>query len=266
MSYTVITENDVSQWSDKTGSEYHFPKRYAKYLAPGTTVVYYKGKLKDKSFRDKRLSDEPHYFGFATIEQEPFIDEESQKGDLFVTIENFTPFKEAVPNKYPGTDEYIEIIPENRRNNYWRDGVRPINKETFDRIATLAGLSGPKSQKRLGDEYAFTSSIAEGGKKRIFSTRYERDPRLRKQAIEIHGDSCIACGFNFGEVYGDHGVGFIHVHHVVPISMYDKKQIVNPATDLIPLCPNCHAMVHRDPNSTLSIEELQRILKRFGNK
>lgn len=114
MKYVVITENDVSQWSDRTGSEYHFPKRYAKYLSPGTTVVYYKCKLKDASFREKRLSDEPHYFGFATIEQEPFKDEDSGKGDLFVTIENFTPFKEAVPNQLPGTDGYIEIIPENR--------------------------------------------------------------------------------------------------------------------------------------------------------
>lgn len=114
MRYAVITENDVSQWSDKTGSEYHFPKRYAKYLTPGTTVVYYKGKLKDTNFRDKRLSDEPHYFGFATIEQDPFKDEGSEKGDLFVTIENYTPFKDAVPNKLPRTDEYIEQIPDNR--------------------------------------------------------------------------------------------------------------------------------------------------------
>jgi predicted HNH restriction endonuclease len=260
MSYTVITENDVSQWSDKTGSEYHFPKRYARHLTPGTTVVYYKGKLKDTTFREKRLSDEPHYFGFATIEQEPFEDEESEKGDLFVTIENFTPFKEAVPNKLPETDEYIEIIPENRASNYWRDGVRPISQEIFDQIAALSGLSGPKSEKRLGDDYSFTSAIEEGGKKQIYSTRYERDPKLRKQAIEIHGDSCRACGFNFGKVYGEHGVGFIHVHHVKPISSFDGKQVVDPATDLIPLCANCHAIVHRKPNQTLSIEELKQIL------
>ncbi|MBY6073420.1 HNH endonuclease [Marinobacter salsuginis] len=260
MNFAVITENDVSQWSDKTGSEYHFPKRYAKYLTPGTTVVYYKGKLKDTSFREKRLSDEPHYFGFATIEQEPFKDEGSEKGDLFVTIENFTPFKEAVPNKIPGTDEYIEIIPENRANNYWRDGVRPISQETFEQIAALSGLSGPKSEKRLGDEYSFTSAIEEGGKKQIYSTRYERDPKLRKQAIEIHGDSCKACGFNFGKVYGEHGSGFIHIHHVTPISSFEGKQVVNPVTDLIPLCANCHAMVHRRPNETLSIGELKQIL------
>ena len=79
--------------------------------------------------------------------------------------------------------------------------MRPISQETFDQIAALSGLSGPKSEKRLGDEYSFTS------------------------AIEIHGDSCKACGFNFGEVYGDHGSGFIHVHHVMPISIFEGKQV-----------------------------------------
>lgn len=259
MNYAVITENDVSQWSDKTGSEYHFPKRYAKILTLGTTVVYYKGKLKDKAFRDKRLSSEPHYFGFATIEQEPYLDEESKKGDIYVAIENFTPFSQAVPNKLPGTDEYIEVIPENRLSNYWRDGVRSIGKDTFDQIAALAGVSQVVATRQLGDDYSFTSAGEEGGQKRVYTTRYERDPKLRKRAIELHGESCIACGFNFKKVYGDHGSGFIHVHHVTPISEYNGQQEVNPETDLVPLCANCHAMVHRKPNETLSIEDLKAL-------
>ncbi|WP_370258280.1 HNH endonuclease [Marinobacter nauticus] len=256
MTYTVITENDVSQWSDKTGAEYHFPKRYAKFLTPGTTVVYYKGKLKDKAFRDHRLSDEPHYFGVATIEQEPYQDEESEKGDLYVAIENFTPFAQAVPNKLPGTDDYIETIPETRQSNYWRDGVRPIDKATFEQIIALAGVDQLMNARQLGDEYAFTSLGEEGGKKKVYSTRYERDPKLRKQAIAIHGDSCKACGFNFGQAYGEYGAGFIHVHHVLPVSEFGGKQAVNPETDLIPLCANCHAIVHRKPGYTLSVSEL----------
>jgi putative restriction endonuclease len=260
VSYAVITENDVSQWSDKTGSEYHFPKRYAKLLTPGTIVVYYKGKLKDKAFRDQRLSDEPHYFGFATIEQEPYQDEDSSKGDLYVAIENFTPFSEAVPNRFPATGDYIESIPQNRASNYWRDGVRPIDRATFDQIAVLAGIPGVVATRQLGDDYSFTSAGEEGGKKRVYSTRYERDPKLRKRAIEIHGERCAACDFSFQEVYGEHGSGFIHVHHVIPISEYEGKQKVDPETDLIPLCANCHAMVHRKPNETLSIEELKALL------
>ena len=75
MNFEVITESGVSSGLVKPAPNTHFPKRYARYLTPSTRVVYYNGKLKDISFREKRLSDEPHYFVFATIEWEPFKDE-----------------------------------------------------------------------------------------------------------------------------------------------------------------------------------------------
>lgn len=60
MSYIrIIAENDESQWSDETGTLYHFPGRYLTMLEPGTRVIYYKGKLRDKQYQDKRLSDNP---------------------------------------------------------------------------------------------------------------------------------------------------------------------------------------------------------------
>ncbi|HCI3596178.1 TPA: restriction endonuclease, partial [Pseudomonas aeruginosa] len=52
----VIAENDVSIWDDETGAVYHYPRRYSAILKPGVQVVYYKGKLTDKSFADQRLS------------------------------------------------------------------------------------------------------------------------------------------------------------------------------------------------------------------
>jgi len=79
------------------------------------------------------------------------------------------------------------------------------------------------------------------------------------QAIEIHGTTCFACDFNFEEKYGDAGKGFIHIHHKNPL--FDgEERIVDPEIDLAPLCANCHAIVHRKRNETLSIEELKRIL------
>ncbi|SFR57421.1 putative restriction endonuclease [Marinobacter daqiaonensis] len=260
MNYTVITENDVSQWLDKTGAEYHFPKRYAKHLTPETVVVYYKGKLKDTSFRPHRLSDAPHYFGVATIETPPFEDNSSDKGDLFVKIENFTPFDTPINIKDPETGDYIEEVLPNRVSNHWRDGVRPTSKSVYERIVGLAGLPGIEQKGQLGDDYSFSSFREEGGKKQVYSTRYERDKKLRDAAIQIHGDSCKACGFNFGEAYGQHGQGFIHVHHVVPVSEYNGKKQVDPSMDLVPLCANCHAMVHRRPNQTLSMDELKALL------
>jgi putative restriction endonuclease len=63
----VLVENDVSAWQDETGVKYHFPKKYARLIQPGTKFVYYKGRLKDKSFSKERLSDDPHYFGSGVI-------------------------------------------------------------------------------------------------------------------------------------------------------------------------------------------------------
>ena len=80
--HTVITENDISDWSDDTGVLYNFPKRYQRLLEPGTEVIYYKGRIRDKKFSEKRLSADPHYFGTAIIGN-VYPDRKSQKGDLF---------------------------------------------------------------------------------------------------------------------------------------------------------------------------------------
>ena len=92
------------------------------------------------------------------------------------------------------------------------------------------------------------------------TTVYERDPKVREAAIKIHGTTCKACDFNFAEVYGQHGAGYIQVHHLRPLSDGPGERIVNPETDLIVLCANCHVMVHRKKNNTLSIDELKRMI------
>ena len=67
--YTVIVENDESQWKDQAGKLYHYPQRYAKFLLPGTKLVYYKRKQKDTKYAAARLSQEPHYFAFAVADE-----------------------------------------------------------------------------------------------------------------------------------------------------------------------------------------------------
>lgn len=126
--YTIITENDESAWADETGILYHFPKRYLKHLEPGTNVIYYKGSLKNKSFAKNRLSDAPHYFAIAKIGK-TYPDKESSKNDFFATITDFIPFEEAVLAK--DDTRYLETIPDSRKFNYWRDGVRAIDKDTY---------------------------------------------------------------------------------------------------------------------------------------
>lgn len=85
----------------------------------------------------------------------------------------------------------------------------------------------------------------EGDAQRVLATKYERDRRNRDLCIATHGTRCEICGFDFGKAYGPVGDGFIHVHHVVPVSKLGPGYVIDPVHDLIPVCPNCHAMLHR---------------------
>lgn len=256
----VITENDISQWEDETGSAYHFPKRYLGLLAQGTEVIYYKGRLKDKAFASTRLSRAPHYFGIARIGNvQP--DPRDNKGNFFARIEDFIPFERAVPAKING--EYFETIPSNLVNNYWRISARRISQEGYDAIlkhTTLLSAQATALRDPDEDQLIFESA-EEGSPINYFGTRYERRKDLRMKAIAFHGLECKACGFDFEKAYGEHAKGFIHVHHVVPISDYGGEKAVNPEIDLITLCANCHAVVHRKRDMTLSIDELKRMVR-----
>lgn len=106
------------------------------------------------------------------------------------------------------------------------------------------------------DELPDELTYPEGAVKRITVNAYERDPQARSKCIQIHGCSCIVCGFDFAARFGDLGKGYIHVHHLKPLSAIGKEYLVNPAKDLVPVCPNCHAMLHRD-GLPLSIDRLK---------
>ncbi|WP_313202614.1 HNH endonuclease [Pseudomonas sp.] len=257
----VIVENDTSQWEDETGAVYHFPKRYKSLLVPGTEVIYYKGRMKDKAFASVRLSADPHYFGTARIGK-VYADTGSDKGDLYALIENFSQFEGAIPSKVDGM--YLETIPATRVKNYWRDGVRPISRADFEAILSHAKLQPSQVEADVpnmeGDPFTFESAN-EGSKSSYFGTRYERRKDLRIKAIAIHGLDCKGCGFDFEQAYGEHAKGFIHVHHVVPISEFGGEKAVDPETDLVTLCANCHAVVHRKRDMTLSIDELKGMVR-----
>lgn len=89
----------------------------------------------------------------------------------------------------------------------------------------------------------------------------ERNRTARNKCIESKGKKCAVCDFDFEKVYGELGKDFIHVHHVNPISNREKEyKIDNIEDELIPVCPNCHAMLHRK-REVISIEELKQIIE-----
>lgn len=101
--------------------------------------------------------------------------------------------------------------------------------------------------------------FSEGAQLKFEATRYERDRRNRSTALAIHGYACFACGSDLSDRYGSAAVGLIEVHHLTPVSKLGPGYRINPATDLVPLCPNCHRVAHRrDPPFT--VEELRAMV------
>lgn len=90
--------------------------------------------------------------------------------------------------------------------------------------------------------------------------RFERDPKARAECIKHHKPRCKVCSLDFSNKYGEIGKGFIHIHHLTPISNVGMAYKVDPINDLIPVCPNCHAMLHTK-NPPYTIDELKIIVK-----
>jgi len=99
----------------------------------------------------------------------------------------------------------------------------------------------------------------EGGAIPVMVNKFERNPEARRECIEHYGTKCMVCNFDFYETYGKRGEGFIHVHHIVNLSDIRKNYEVDPIKDLIPVCPNCHSMIHRYKKEVLTIEQVKEI-------
>lgn len=104
-----------------------------------------------------------------------------------------------------------------------------------------------------------TTEYIEGSVSKILVNSYERNIEARSKCIAHHNAICSVCKFDFGKVYGSLGKGFIHVHHIIPISSIKESYKLDPISDLRPVCPNCHAMLHTE-EPPLSIDNLKSIM------
>jgi 5-methylcytosine-specific restriction protein A len=134
----------------------------------------------------------------------------------------------------------------------------------------LTGVSGRwyalsekgRAESSIAEEVVFPEQFEEGATKIISVNAYERNIKARKKCIAHYGCNCFVCGFNFEKNYGAIGKDFIHVHHEVPLSEIKKEYKVDPIKHLKPLCPNCHAVIHRT-NPPLGVEYLKNALKQL---
>ena len=100
----------------------------------------------------------------------------------------------------------------------------------------------------------------EGGSNQVLINKYERNPVNRQLCLMANGYTCKICGFDFEKKYGDLGHHFIHVHHIEMVSSHDEEYYLNPESDLIPVCPNCHAMLHKE-TPPLHPDELRKVIQ-----
>lgn len=135
-----------------------------------------------------------------------------------------------------------------------------------------AVLGTQTAQKPILDSGSYTGTPAfapaksqyrEGALRQVLRNEFERDPDARRRCIEYHGCRCSVCGFDFEEVYGEMGKGYIHVHHLKPLSEIREEYRVDPISDLRPVCPNCHFMLHGD-SEVLTIENLRARIRPGG--
>lgn len=104
------------------------------------------------------------------------------------------------------------------------------------------------------------SKMLEGKVVQVLVDKYERSSTARSACIANKGCTCLVCGFDFKNKYGTVADGYIHVHHLRPISSTDTEYEIDPTKELVPVCPNCHSVIHMK-NPPYTIEEVIEILK-----
>ncbi|MDP2097612.1 MAG: HNH endonuclease [Methylobacter sp.] len=149
--------------------------------------------------------------------------------------------------------------------NGWEDGIKfvwQLRPELTEALEAM-GLTG---NEPFPDELPShsTTVLFEGIKRTITVNSYERNPKARETCIKHWKAICAVCEFDFKKIYGELGNDFIHVHHLIPVSQIGKTYQVDPINDLSPVCPNCHAMLHKQ-EPPLTIDELKNIINQTAS-
>ncbi len=104
----------------------------------------------------------------------------------------------------------------------------------------------------------------EGRPVTVILTRYERDPKARDECLEYYGSRslCQVCKVDLKERYGDAAARIIHVHHLNPLGHARMQHAVDPKNDLLPVCPNCHSVIHARRPIPYTLDEIRELLNR----
>ncbi|AYZ13724.1 HNH endonuclease [Chryseobacterium arthrosphaerae] len=173
------------------------------------------------------------------------------------------------------TRYYLDRIYETKGLVYLKNALQAISLHidyyptvSKSKMVTLREIHGEYLRKYqvsydeyFDEEIEKDKILIEGLTKQITVNIYERNPIARSKCIEHFGAVCKVCDFDFEQKYGVLGKGFIHVHHILDLSLIKKEYEVDFKKDLVPVCPNCHTMLHKR-KPALQIDELRKLLQK----
>lgn len=159
----------------------------------------------------------------------------------------------------------LEQVYLNEHSDLTIERLRKLNIKSFQgaqRISIDIAREFNEILKSDSDIFDATEPLVEGATIQVLANRYERNPGARKKCLDHYKScKCQICEFDFEKEYGIVGKDFIHIHHIIPISEIGHEYQINPIQDLIPVCPNCHAMLHRGiEGKTLTVMELKHLI------
>lgn len=159
-------------------------------------------------------------------------------------------------NKKPVNSDSVNVILKPNNN-----ALKTPKKLASNRISKNRSIktTTPKTREQL------YKIISEGKKSEVKLNKYERNAKARKLCIQHYGCKCYICKISLEKEYGDIAEGFIHVHHIKPISEIGKSYEVDPIKDLIPICPNCHSVIHTK-NPPYTIAEMKKKMQEMRRK
>lgn len=190
------------------------------------------------------------------IDDEDYWMDKAIYRDVVVNFKRFAEFKliERLPNI--AQLSYNELVKHGLRTV---QSTHRMNKELVNYVESVLLTNKTSNNDCEVDYPSDETAFYEGAVMKVLVNKYERNAKARQQCIDNLGCRCVICGCDFTERYGKIGEGFIHVHHIVPIGCIGKEYVLNPVKDLVPVCPNCHYMLHRH-NPPLNPEDLKKLL------
>ena len=154
-----------------------------------------------------------------------------------------------------------------------QQGLYSLKKWTFDPSENLENLFAGFDSFIRNELMVFENDISdfitkskseapiysEGEQDDFAGKKYERNPKARAACIAYHGTACVICGIDFEKAFGAEFAGKIEVHHIVPLSQIGQEYVVDPIRDLVPVCPNCHTLLHSKKDGVYTVEEIKKL-------